>query len=355
MAETSIDLLLIDDDDIDREAVRRLLIPTYTVREAPTGKLALKMAKAHAPDCILLDYWLPDVDSLRLLPAFAKDYIPVIVLTGEERPEVIVQVMQQGAQDYLVKQHISKLTLEHAITNAIEKIALKRDVEEKNRQMRELTSALTLAEQRERRRISQILHDDVQHLLYGIQMRSHMIGFDAPTDSGIQEHLETLDNLVKTAIRTMRTLTVELSPPVFENEGLGPAFQWLANQMKEIHDLNVEVEIFDEYRMPGDDLRLLIFQLARELLFNVVKHAGIKHAKLTMFEQNNQCMICVSDDGLGFDREKVMKQMGVKGSFGLFSIRERLALFGGHLEIDSQTGAGVRATIVVPNEPTLSA
>jgi signal transduction histidine kinase len=125
--------------------------------------------------------------------------------------------------------------------------------------------------------------------------------------------------------------------------------------MKEIHDLNVEVEIFDEYRMPGEDLRLLIFQLARELLFNVVKHAGINRAKLTMFEQNNQCLICVSDEGRGFDGAKVMKQMGIKGGFGLFSIRERLALFGGRLEIDSQQGAGVRATIIVPNEPTSSA
>src|SRR5690606_5611854 len=116
------------------------------LHEASAGTQALQIVHDHSPACILLDYRLPDIDGLQLLPQFTQAYIPVIILTGEESPEVIVQAMQLGAQDYLVKNHLSRVALEHAITNAIEKIALRRDIEQKNHQVRALASALTLAE-----------------------------------------------------------------------------------------------------------------------------------------------------------------------------------------------------------------
>src|SRR5262245_63593750 len=151
-------LMLVDDDDIDREQVRRFLKVNYTVIEAATGREALKLIEGEHLDCVLLDYRLPDIGGLQLLPHFIEAYIPVIILTGEESPEVIVQAMQSGAQDYLVKTHLSLVGLEHAIVNAIEKVAMRRAIEQKNQQLRDLASALALAEQRERRRISQVLH-----------------------------------------------------------------------------------------------------------------------------------------------------------------------------------------------------
>ena len=180
MLEPRNEVLLVDDDDVDREVVRRLLTSQHIVCEAATAAEALIAAQERRPDCVLLDYRLPDQDGLQLLPYFTLAEIPVIILTGEESPEVIVQAMQQGAQNYLVKHNLTQISLVHAISGAIEKVALKRDVEEKNRQLRKLASALALAEQRERRRVSQILHDHVQQILYGIQMRAQLIGLDAP-------------------------------------------------------------------------------------------------------------------------------------------------------------------------------
>jgi PleD family two-component response regulator len=224
MIKTKTQLLLIEDDDVDREVVHRLLLGDYIVYDAPTGKQALSLVQQMRPDCVLLDYRLPDVDGFELLSVCVRDDIPVVVLTGEESPEVIVKAMQQGAQDYLVKDHISRASLDHAVTNAIEKVTLRIELEEKqrrlviqaadlaakNKQVRELASALTLAEQRERRRISQILHDNVQQMLYGVQMRAHLIGMDVdPTlQSEIQEHVDEIDLLVKEAIQATRTLTI---------------------------------------------------------------------------------------------------------------------------------------------------
>jgi signal transduction histidine kinase len=357
--QTPIDILLVDDDDIDREVVIRLLQADYAVREAATAAQARMQVQLKTPDCVLLDYRLPDVDGLQLLPLFTQSFTPVIILTGEESPEVIVQAMQQGAENYLVKSHLTSIGLQHAISAAIEMVALKRDVVEKNRQLRELASALALAEQRERRRISQILHDHVQQILYGIQMRAQLIGLESMIEvtmgEAVREHLLALQALVREAILTTRTLTVELSPPVLQDEGLAAAFQWLANHMAERHSLEVALEIRADYQGPSDDVRVLLFQLVRELLFNVVKHAGVSHAELLIAQENNNLVIQVIDNGRGFDGALMQKKGGKLGGLGIHSVRERLALFGGQLEINTEVGKGVCATIILPREPVAPA
>lgn len=346
-------LLLVDDDEVDRELVCRLLSAEHVVHEAATAGEALAIAKRQRLDCVLLDYRLPDVDGLQLLPVFTRAHIPVIILTGEESPEVIVQAMQQGAQNYLVKNALTQIGLLHAITGAIEKVALMRDVDEKNRQLQRLASALTLAEQRERRRVSQILHDHVQQILYSIQMRSQLIGLDAAPDERVRDHLAALQALVSEAIRTTRTLTVELSPPVLQSEGLAAALQWLASHMAEHYGLQVTLEIVSDYQGANDDLRMLLFQLVRELLFNVVKHAGVQQANVSLAQEGDELVICVADCGRGFDAGQRSDSGFVGSGFGLYSVSERLALFGGHLQVNSVLGEGVRALVYVPREPIL--
>jgi signal transduction histidine kinase len=361
-----LELLLIEDDEIDREMVHRLLDSDYVVHEATTGNQALLLLETLPQiDSVLLDYRLPDQDGLELLATFVDRNIPVVVLTGEESIEVVVRAMQQGAQDYLVKDHISRASLDYAIANAIEKVTMRvelkekqdrliaqaADLEEKNRQVRDLASALTLAEQRERRHIAQILHDYIQQMLYGIQMRTHLVSMDVSSTAQpeIHEHLQEINNLLQQAIQATRTLTVELSPPVMKDEGLGAVFQWLASQMQETHGLALELDIQTDSRAPNEDLHVLICQLVRELLFNVVKHAHVHQARLSLTEANDQLLIRVEDKGVGFDPFKVIDQARMSG-FGLYSIRERLALFGGRLEIVSHPGDGAQITIVVPVE-----
>lgn len=349
MAQEQLTLLIVEDDDIDREAVRRLLAPDWRVVEAATGAAALAALEMIRPDCVLLDNRLPDINGVDLLPQLAHSYLPVVVLTGIESPEVVVQAMQAGAQDYLVKHQLSRVSLAHSIAGAIEKVALMRDVEEKNRQVRELASAVTLAEQRERRRISQILHDHIQQMLHGIQMRTYLICMDGPAEPALQEQLDAINSLVAEAVEVTRTLTVELSPPVIQHEGLGGAFKWLARHMAQTHGLVVNVALDTESDIRSADLRELVFQIARELLFNVVKHAGAKEADLRIAEQLGNLRITVADSGVGFDAG-VLSTQPTTGGFGLHSIHERLALFGGRLEIETRPGDGVRATIVVPFE-----
>src|SRR3954447_24246469 len=96
-------LLLVEDDEIDRETVRRLLGADFMVTAVATGKAALQEIGASPPDAVLLDFRLPDMEGIDLIPFCVQGFVPVILLTGEDSPEVIVQAMQIGAQDYLVK------------------------------------------------------------------------------------------------------------------------------------------------------------------------------------------------------------------------------------------------------------
>lgn len=124
MVRRIINLLLIDDDDVDREIVRRFLPDHYCVREAALGFEALTLVKACRPDCILLDWQLPDMDGLQLLERFSKARIPVIVITGQRNPQVILEVMHHGAQDFLLKDELSRVLLEQALLSAIEDVAV---------------------------------------------------------------------------------------------------------------------------------------------------------------------------------------------------------------------------------------
>lgn len=346
-----LDLLLIEDDEVDREYARRLLQADYSVREAPTGRAALALIADKRPDCVLLDYRLPDIDGLELLALLTAQALPVIVLTGEESAGIIVAAMQRGALHYLVKNHFSSLALFHAINSAVEKHSLRQDIAEKNRQLAAFASELTLAEQRERRRISQILHDHVQQILYGIQMRIHLIGADETGQTALLEQLAEVEKLLSQATQAIRTLTVELSPPLLRNEGLGAAVRWLAKQMAVTQKLQVCCEIEQDYQAPTPDLGVLIFQLVRELLFNVVKHAGVHQATLRLVEQGGNLEVTVADRGKGFDVGTMAGPRSDTVGFGLYSIRERLALFGGRLEIQSAPGQGVSAKIIVPKQP----
>lgn len=364
MKDNKIHLLLVEDDEVDREAIRRLLQERYIIHQAPTGQAALRLLEEVQPNCVLLDYRLPDVDGSQLIPRFAAAFIPVIVTTGEESPEVIVDAMRLGAQDYLVKGAFSKTALEHAITNAIEKVALQHSIvvqqqqlraqsaelRASNQQVRRLASALTLSEQRERRRISQILHDHVQQMLHGIHMRAHLIELDAPAEvrTAIEDHLKTILQLTDEALQATRTLTVELSPPVLQRRGLIAAFQWLTEQMEKVHSIEVSLEIQTEEQLANQEISVLVFQFARELLFNVVKHAGVACARLTLSEIDDQLIVTIEDAGRGFDPTKIRHEPN--DGFGLYSINERLALFGGRLEIESAPGIGTRAVICIPRK-----
>jgi signal transduction histidine kinase len=140
-------ILIVDDSPEDREVYRRMLTADpehpYEFLEADMGEDGLEMAISESPDCLLLDYRLPDVDGLEFLIRLReKGRVPVIVLTGQGNEAVAVEAMKGGAQDYLLKGAVTRQGLQSSVRNAIEKVALQREVEERTAELARANEAL---------------------------------------------------------------------------------------------------------------------------------------------------------------------------------------------------------------------
>ncbi len=140
-------ILIVDDSPEDREVYKRMLAQDpeheYELLEAETGEEGLCLARDERPDCLLLDYRLPDVDGLEFLSRMpAEKPLPVIVLTGQGSEAVAVAAMKGGAQDYLLKGAVTRDRLQHAVHNAIEKVALRRKVGERTAELARANAAL---------------------------------------------------------------------------------------------------------------------------------------------------------------------------------------------------------------------
>ncbi|HEX4796805.1 MAG TPA: ATP-binding protein [Humisphaera sp.] len=215
-------------------------------------------------------------------------------------------------------------------------------------QLRSLASELTLAEQRERRRIAVELHDDIAHLLVMCKLKlsslNQAVGGSSPDAT---ETFDQIKSALDEAIGYTRTLIFRLSPPVLYELGLEAAVEWLAAQFKSRHGLTVEIQDDRQPKPLGEDVRAALFQSVRELLFNVVKHANSNRAMISLSRSGNEVRVTVQDDGTGFDAQANDPDSQLKG-LGLFSIRERIDLLGGKVEVASTAGHGTRVTLTAP-------
>lgn len=220
-------------------------------------------------------------------------------------------------------------------------------LQERTRQLRALANELIQAEERERRRIAGMIHDDLQQTLVAISLRLRMLKEEA--DAGkLATDLNDIGQMLGDSIAMSRSLTTELSPPVLQQRGLAAAFRWLKTRSMDQYGLNVDLEIVEDIN-PGPEVAVVLFRTVRELLFNIVKHAGMKSAKLRLSRtKDGKAEIEVSDEGVGFDPEEVRAHEGAIGGFGLFNVRERLEMLGGGIATESSPGCGSRITLWVP-------
>jgi PAS domain S-box-containing protein len=215
--------------------------------------------------------------------------------------------------------------------------------------IRSLASELTMVEQEERHRISQILHEDLQQRLFAIRAHLSLLMDENSLATSHPERNLNIDKIqawLSELITITRNLSVNLSPVVLYGEGLSEAVTWLASQMKEQYGLQVVVDNGDDFVHLEEHMRVLLFQAVRELLFNAFKHSGSLEATVRLTQKNGSGRITISDPGNGFDAVTVMKDPQL--AHGLLIIRDRLGLMGCDMQIHSQPGDGTRVEIEVP-------
>ncbi|MDZ7831489.1 MAG: ATP-binding protein [Desulfobacterales bacterium] len=216
-------------------------------------------------------------------------------------------------------------------------------IKEQAGQLRSLAVELIKAEEKERRKIAEVLHNDLQQILASAKL--HLQGFCQDLSS--RPILKKVEDLLKASIEKSRSLSAELSPVIVYHSGLSAALKWLVSRMKEQFGLEVQLDTDEAYSIEDETLRVFLFRAVQELLFNTAKHSAANSARVVLSAADRQFTIWVSDPGRGFDPETI-NDSNVNRGIGLLSLRERAKAMGGSLFIESSPGKGCRFTLSVP-------
>ncbi len=414
---TPLRVLIVEDRETDTELIVRELrkhgfAPSWVRVDTEDDFLD----QIHHPfDLVTADAIMPQFSALRVVTLLQEHQldVPCIVISGSIGEEEAVALIRAGASDYLMKDRLGRLgqairhvldqrrlreehrqahkalvtlneelerriaertaKLEEVNRRLAQELSERKQIEQRLRQheatlelrVRERTSqleqshsrlsrlatALTLTEQRERKQLASELHDYLAQLLVVSKIKIAQLRREASPRETARLLKET-ESALDQALVYSKTLVARLSPPVLFTRGLVAAIQWLTDYFSQ-HGLLVHVRSqVDAVQLP-EDHTVLLFQSVRELLFNVLKHAGTNEAtvEIGVIDQS-RLRIVVTDQGSGFD--VTAAGGGDTTGFGLFSIRERIEGLGGTFSVRSLPGAGstIELSVLLNNGTT---
>jgi PAS domain S-box-containing protein len=278
-----------------------------------------------------------------------------VFINGEVRPlrDGQLKGFLKIGRDLTAQHQAEEAVREHQKQLQLLNETLAQKVQEKTREVRQLASDVIEATQRERQRISRVLHDELQQRIYAIQMQLSFLKAALPSENdSAQKEVSDLEKELADILKITRNLSIDLSPPILPGEGLSHAIEWLASRMREQYGLSIELQANGPFIITNEEMHVLLFNCIRELLFNIVKHAGASRAVVTLAWLENSLQIEVSDDGKGFSintpKEGISRQNDLPRSLGIPTIRHQLSMFGGRMEINPKPGAGTQIILIVP-------
>ena len=221
---------------------------------------------------------------------------------------------------------------------------------ERTDKLRVLSAALATAEERERRTLAQDLHDDLGQMLAVVALKAATL--QKQTLSAPLRHVvDDLAKAVDQANRKLRTMALQLNPPMLDQLGFVPALEWLVDEMNRIYKLKVDIDDDGTPKPMDPAVSATVFRAVRELLINVAKHARVTHAAVIAKRgEGNTLLVTVNDAGAGFSADAI-GPASASGGFGLLSVRERLGYLGGEMTIQSTPGDGTSVVLKVPLLP----
>ncbi len=218
-------------------------------------------------------------------------------------------------------------------------------VAERTVQLRNLASRLLSLEQAERRRFSQLLHDEIQQTLAAAKMlveKSYKLS-QAQARPSLSESLRLLSEAMEQA----RVVTTELSPPLFFETGISVCLQWIMRWAEAKFNFFLNIAVDGEERSIADETGYFLYRSIRELVFNSYKHGRVEQADVFVnFEDDGTLEVTVEDRGCGFDPKEINTPLNEH--FGVLSIIEQVRAMAGNVNIISRPGGGARTVISLP-------
>ncbi len=214
------------------------------------------------------------------------------------------------------------------------------ELQDRESQIIALNVKLVQIEEQERRRIARVLHDEIAQQLTGVSLL-----LSTPELNALQKekaNLEDAKQMVMETQKFIRDLSYELRPPALDNLGLGAAVRALGKSVAEGMGISFVIRGEDTIPRADSDTEIMLYRIIQESVNNAIKHADADEIEIVFAYEQNRLMISIKDDGEGFDvSETLAKSQGL----GLNSMRERVALIGGEMKIESTLGKGTELRI----------
>lgn len=378
-------VLVVDDNDSLRYAVSRSLKGAgYEVLEARNGSQALALA-AKKPDLITLDVNLPDISGLdvcRQIKANPEtEHIPVLQLSATSvDSESRVRGLEGGADAYLTDptnraelvatvgallriknaERLAKLRATEAeearqqlteLNDTLERRVQERTVELEaaNNSLRELSHRLLVIQDDEHRRIARELHDGVGQLLAAIAINVSLVNLEADKLSQrARDAITDNASMVQEIVRSIRTISHLLHPPLLEESGLASALSWYVDEFGQRSGIKVAFHCAPELGRLSSEMEIAIFRIVQESLGNVLRHSQSPTATVVLDIADGYVNLAIRDEGTGIpvERQNQLKT-GSRGGVGLRGMRERVRQLDGTLQIHSGV-SGTEIAVVLP-------
>lgn len=271
-------------------------------------------------------------------------YFAIRDITERKQMELELELAHKELED-----RVEKRTAELTSVNLrlhqeiIEHKQTEEELEEQQQKLLNLSAEVSLAEERERRRIASELHDDI-----GQALAMCRIKIESALLSALPAHLEQpikdARDLIVTSIQKVRSLTSQLSPPLLYAVGFSASLRWLGDKLQQESGLHIEILGATVRKELSEEVAVTLFQVVRELLVNISKHAKARNTTIMISTTNDQIMITVKDDGIGFDVERI----GKKDEFGLFNVHQKMKHLGGEIALTSEMGKGTCVSLKAP-------
>jgi signal transduction histidine kinase len=224
--------------------------------------------------------------------------------------------------------------------------------------LRALSAALALAEERERRALARDLHDDLGQLMAVIAVKAAVVQRQKMTPA-LKRSVDECAGAVDLANRKLRTMALQLNPPMLDQLGLVPALEWMADEMRQTYQIEVQVQDDGAPKPMDPAVSATLFRAVRELLINVARHAKVRRATVqTVCSPAGLLDVTVRDAGAGFDVSAALPALAAASltgdvGVGLLGVRERIGYLGGEMQVNSAPGEGTSVLIRVPLLPAL--
>ncbi len=297
------------------------------------------LAVPHQLIPALQSRWAEALRALVIVPLIAQEELIGALFLGMETPVALDSQQTDIARE-----------VADSLATAIQNAQQMEVIRGQRSSLEMLSRQLIYAQEAERKRISQELHDEIGQIMTMIRINLAALEQLLPSETPptVRQMLTELEELSQQALEQARELSLDLRPAILDDLGLVPALRWYLNRYASRLDAKIDLEVIDFDERPSAEVETVLYRVAQEALTNVARHAQASHVHIRLERKATTVTLLIEDDGQGFDTEEIMRYKGLPHGLGLLGIQERVTFLGGHVDIQSRPGRGTRLFIEIP-------